>query len=94
MDDKQSSQTGHIGAPLEPDRVFRPGGKGAWHLVAHREYGVVWSSCGIRALEKDCRRPTEPVQVHDLCGTCARAAKERLGKVPPQDQGGADPRGA
>ena len=81
-DENQPSQSTQFGTPLDPARVFRPGRKGTWHLLAHSEYGVVWSRCGIRSLRKDCQSPADPVYVRDLCGTCARAAKEEIGKDP------------
>jgi len=30
--------------------LFRVPGRSMWHTEAHREYGVVWSLCGIRAV--------------------------------------------
>ena len=80
-DEEKKSESTTFVRPLGPERVFRPGRKGAWHLQAHSEYGVLWSRCGIRAKSMECQRPTEPVQIRDLCGTCARAAKEEIGKT-------------
>lgn len=77
---KPEAQT-QFSRPLGPERVFRPGRKGAWHLQAHAEYGVIWSRCGIRAKVMECQRPEDAVQIRDLCGTCGRAAKEEIGKT-------------
>ena len=77
----QAEPSGPFARPLEPARVFRPARRGAWHLQAHSEYGVIWSPCGIRAKAVECQRPQDPVQIRDLCGTCARATKEEIGKA-------------
>jgi hypothetical protein len=82
-DEKKPDKATQISRPLDPDRVFRPGSKGAWHLQAQTEYGVLWSWCGIRAKAKECQRPAEAIQIRDLCGTCARVAKEEIGKARP-----------
>lgn len=84
MDDESKlSHTNALIRPLSPERVFRPVKKGPWHLQVHSEYGVLWSPCGIRCKQKDCQRPEEPVQIRELCGTCARVAKEEAGKIRP-----------
>src|SRR5512138_1076915 len=80
MADQHTEQHVSLGGPLDQERVFRPGKKGAWHLLAQREYGVLWSHCGIRIMAKECEFPKEPILIRDLCGTCGRIAKEALGK--------------
>jgi hypothetical protein len=78
-EEKPASST-QIATPLSRERVFRPGRKGAWHLMAHREYGVIWSHCGLRQLVKDCTFPEDDVLIRDLCGSCGRVAKEAIGR--------------
>lgn len=80
MAEETSTQPPQIGSSLGKERVFRPGRKGAWHLLAHKEYGVIWSHCGIRIMAKECTFPEEEVLIRDLCGTCARKAKSEIGK--------------
>ena len=80
MADEKPVQAPQIGSSLGRERVFRPGRKGAWHLMAHKEYGVIWSHCGVRVMVKECTVPEGDVLIRDLCGTCARKAKSELGK--------------
>ncbi|NOY43975.1 MAG: hypothetical protein GXP50_00765 [Deltaproteobacteria bacterium] len=43
-DVSEGRDTSHRGA------WFRLPGKTRWHSEAHREYGVLWSLCGVRAI--------------------------------------------
>jgi hypothetical protein len=47
MTEEKPAPSTPISSSLNRDRVFRPGRKGAWHVMAHREYGVMWSHCGV-----------------------------------------------
>lgn len=87
MADEKTTQHAKMGSPLASERVFRPGRKGAWHLMAHKEYGVMWSHCGLRVMAKDCTFPDGEVLIRDLCGNCGRVAKEAIGKAPPPEPG-------
>lgn len=87
MAEEKSEESTQIGSHLSRDRVFRPGRKGAWHLLAHREYGVMWSHCGLRVMAKDCTFPEHEVLIRDLCGTCGRVAKAAIGRAPAAPNG-------
>ena len=49
-------------------------GKSHWHTEAHREYGVVWSMCGLRVLrhQTDTRETLEEGQT-----ACVRCQRQR-----------------
>ena len=83
MAEETSTKPAQLASSLQPERVFRPGRKGAWHLMAHREYGVIFSHCGLRVMAKDCSFPDTEVLIRDLCGTCGRAVKAEIGRERP-----------
>lgn len=60
-------QAGHV--------WFRLPGKSQWHAVAHQEYGVVWSQCGLRlvAIEAETRETLTPED--PPCARCAAYRK-------------------
>lgn len=59
--------TGHV--------WFRLPGKSLWHAMAHQEYGVVWSECGLRvvAIQTETREALEGGE--NPCGRCAAHLK-------------------
>ncbi len=50
---------------------FRMTGRGTWHTEAHREYGVVWSVCGVRAVLAQAETRTELGGEDKPCTKCA-----------------------
>lgn len=88
MAEEKPTPPPQIGSSIARSRVFRPGRKGSWHLLAQREYGVIWSYCGLRVMAKDCTFPEDDVLIRDLCGTCGRVAKAELGRAPEPPAGG------
>ncbi|MBI5014241.1 MAG: hypothetical protein HZB55_01965 [Deltaproteobacteria bacterium] len=88
MAEETTTKPTQIASSLKPERVFRPGRKGTWHLVAHREYGVIFSHCGLRVMAKDCSFPETDVLIRDLCGTCGRVAKTEIGRERPGAENG------
>ncbi len=50
---------------------FRLPGKSRWHSEAHREYGVLWSLCGIRAVAHEAETREELGEGDAACGRCA-----------------------
>ena len=57
---------------------FRHGGKGFWHLQAHKEYGVVWSLCGVRTMlaQSETRDRLDPEAGDMACGNCQFKARQ------------------
>jgi len=65
------------GAPqavrIDSSHLFRIGNRGFWHIQAHREYGVIFSLCGIRVLARDTQPATgADEETKSLCVRCAR----------------------
>ncbi len=47
-------------------------GKNQWHTEAHREYGVVWSMCGLRVLRHQTDTCEELEAGQTACVRCQR----------------------
>lgn len=56
-------QAGHV--------WFRLPGKSQWHAMAHQEYGVVWSQCGLRVVAIEAETRKELTSEDQPCGRCA-----------------------
>jgi len=63
-DSKSGQDTSHRGA------CFRAPGRRMWHTEAHREYGVIWSLCGIRAVLLQAETKTALGEEDSLCTKC------------------------
>lgn len=50
---------------------FRMPGRGSWHTEAHREYGVVWSLCGMRTVVSQAETRGELAPGDAPCTRCA-----------------------
>jgi len=50
---------------------FRVNGRGSWHTEAHREYGVLWSVCGVRAVLAQAEARTELGGEDARCTKCS-----------------------
>ncbi len=50
--------------------LFRSPGRAMWHAEGHREYGVLWSVCGIRALAAQAETCTTLPEGGALCAKC------------------------
>lgn len=48
--EKRDDESGRNTEVVRHDDWFRPTGKRAWDLLVHKEYGVLWSQCGIRTV--------------------------------------------
>lgn len=62
---KAGHDTSHRGA------WFRTPGRGAWHTEAHREYGVVWSLCGMRTVLSQAETRGELAPGDTPCARCS-----------------------
>ncbi|GAB6063771.1 hypothetical protein [Deferrisoma palaeochoriense] len=50
---------------------FRLPGKTRWHSEAHREYGVLWSLCGVRTIALQAETKEELGPEDQACVRCA-----------------------
>jgi hypothetical protein len=46
-------------------------GRNTWHVEAHREYGVIWSTCGLRALAAKAETRGDLEEEEGRCSRCA-----------------------
>ncbi|MBI5442537.1 MAG: hypothetical protein HY900_15140 [Deltaproteobacteria bacterium] len=56
----------------DPSQLFRIRNRGYWHVRAHAEYGVIFTLCGMRVLEKETQPAPQPVTRAEVCGNCVR----------------------
>ena len=61
---KPGQDTSHRGA------FFRAPDRRMWHVEAHREYGVVWSLCGIRTVLLQAETKTALAEEDTPCTKC------------------------
>ena len=63
---------------VEEGNWFRPSGKGFWHLQAHKEYGVVWSLCGVRMVlaQAETLDRMDPNAGQTPCPNCQLKARQ------------------
>jgi hypothetical protein len=50
---------------------FRIPDRAMWHSEAHREYGVIWSKCGMRVLAAETEARKELSEEDTPCARCA-----------------------
>ncbi len=55
---------------------FRLPGRSRWHSEAHREYGVLWSLCGVRVVGHEAESKGTLDENDIPCGRCAEALKK------------------
>jgi hypothetical protein len=76
MEDSGSKPEANEPAPssirCDPGQLFRIRNRGFWHVRAHAEYGVLFSLCGMRVLEKETQPAPHPVAKAEVCGRCAK----------------------
>ncbi len=63
---------------FEEGNWFRQSGKGFWHLQAHKEYGVVWSLCGVRMVlaQAETLDRMDPAAGQTPCPNCKFKARQ------------------
>lgn len=65
-----SRDTSHRGS------LFRAPGRATWHTEAHREYGVIWSVCGIRGLASQAETSDALPEGGAPCVKCAAPVRQ------------------
>jgi len=60
--------------PPLPGNWFKLRERSLWHAVGHYEYGVVWSTCGLRALEAEVEKCEDLDVSMSVCVKCSSSA--------------------
>lgn len=69
---EENANTSEIkdGPPL-PGNRFKLRERSLWHAVGRYEYGVVWSTCGLRALEAEVEKCEDLDVSMSVCVKCS-----------------------